>query len=344
MSSYDPFSNNADPFGQKRTVPPRGGGPQRPSLPQGGLMLGLALALFALVGAYSSFYTVDVGYQGVVLRFGKHVGPPSNPGLHFKLPFGIDQVIAVPVELQQTLEFGLRTLNAGVQSNFSRGEEQVREAVMPTGDLNVANVEWVILYKISDPVKYLFAFRDITETLRKVAEATMRTVIGDHSFEEILTGGREQIEVDAKKLLVELNDKYDTGIAIQQLKLRDVNAPPKVRPALSEVEEAKQEAERMKKEALREYNEVIPRARGKAEEMLRSAEGYAIERTNRAQGDAERFIALQREYSAAPRVTRERLYLEAMDEIMSKTEKKVFVDSNASGLLPLLNLSGQGVK
>ena len=143
-------------------------------------------------------------------------------------------------------------------------------------------------------------------------------------------------------VLVEINEKYDTGIAIQQLKLRDVNAPPKVRPALSEVEEAKQEAERMKKEALREYNEVIPRARGKAEEMLRAAEGYAIERTNRAKGDAERFIALQKEYTAAPRVTRERLYLEAMDEIMSKTENKVFVDSKASGLLPLLNLNGQG--
>ena len=343
MSSYDPFSNQNGPFGQKRTVPPKGGGPQRPNLPQGGFLFGVAAGLALLVGVYSAFYTVDVGHQGVVLRFGQHVDT-TNPGLHFKMPFGIDRVISVPVEFQQTLEFGFRTLNAGIQSNFSRGEEQIREAVMPTGDLNVANVEWVSLYKISDPIKYLFSFRDVRETLHKAAEATMRTVIGDHSFEEILTGGREAIEVDAKRLLVEINEKYDTGIAIQQLKLRDVNAPPKVRPALSEVEEAKQEAERMKKEALREYNEVIPRARGKAEEMLRAAEGYAIERTNRAKGDAERFIALQKEYAAAPRVTRERLYLEAMDEIMSKTENKVFVDSKASGLLPLLNLNGQGVK
>ena len=154
----------------------------------------------------------------------------------------------------------------------------------------------------------------------------------------------ERIEVDAKRLLVEINEKYDTGIAIQQLKLRDVNAPPKVRPALSEVEEAKQEAERMKKEALREYNEVILEPVVRPKRCCVQLEGYAIERTNRAKGDAERFIALQKEYAAAPRVTRERLYLEAMDEIMSKTENKVFVDSKASGLLPLLNLNGQGVK
>ena len=160
MSSYDPFSNQNGPFGQKRTVPPKGGGPQRPNLPQGGFLFGAAAGLALLVGVYSAFYTVDVGHQGVVLRFGQHVDT-TNPGLHFKMPFGIDRVISVPVEFQQTLEFGFRTLNAGIQSNFSRGEEQIREAVMPTGDLNVANVEWVILYKISDPIKYLFSFRDV---------------------------------------------------------------------------------------------------------------------------------------------------------------------------------------
>lgn len=304
------------------------------------LIAGL-VALVLLFGAGTSYYQVEPNEIGVVLRFGKHV-ENAQPGPHFKLPFGIDRVEKVPVQRQLKMEFGFRTAQADVRTIYERPRAAADESKMLTGDLNVATVEWIVQYLISDAEKFLFEFRDIDATLRLMAEATMRSVIGDHSIDEVLTVGRTSIESLAKTKLQELNVRYDTGIVIQQLKLQNVNAPETVKQAFREVEEAKQERERAINDAWAEYNREVPAASGRAQQTIESAEGYRVERVNRAQGDAGRFLALQEEYREAPTVTRTRLYLEGLQRVLPKTKKIVIVDSDTKGLLPLLNLSEGG--
>ncbi len=302
--------------------------------------------IFAIVvlllggGIMTSYQEIDRDEVGVLLRFGKHSTPNLRPGLHLVLPFGIDEVYKVPVERQMKMEFGFRTVSAGIESEFSRGRQAIAEAKMVSGLRNVAIVEWIIQYKIDNPEKYLFHFRDIDITLRLMAEASMRAVIGDYTIDELITGGREEIERAARKRLQDLNAVYDTGITIQQLKLQDANVPDKVKPSLREVEEAKQEKSRMINEAETARNAVIPEARGKAKELIAGAEGYAVARINTAEGDAARFKALYTEYRKSPEVTRTRLYLEAMGEILPKVKRKVLIDKNAKSLVPLLNLEG----
>jgi membrane protease subunit HflK len=178
-----------------------------------------------------------------------------------------------------------------------------------------------------------------------MAEATMRSVTGDYSFDDVITDGREEVERRAKELLVDLNKRYDTGIDIQQLKLRDVNASiAEVIDALRDVESAKQERERMKKQAMAAYNKVVPRARGEAMETIERAKAYSIDRVNRAEGEANRFKALHEAYRRAPEVTRTRLYIESMDRVLPKAKRKVVVDSKTKGLLPLLHLNEGGIK
>jgi modulator of FtsH protease HflK len=298
---------------------------------------GVALLLVLL--ASTSYYQVEPDELGVVLRFGKHIGN-TPPGPHFKLPLGIDQVMKVPVERQLKMEFGFRTARGEGRSEYTQEGSAAQEAEMLTGDLNVGIVEWIVQFKVDNPERFLFGFRDVGTTLRLMSEAAMRAVVGDHAIDELITGGREAIEIEAKNKLIELNKLYDTGIVIQQLKLQDANAPSQVRPALREVEEAKQERERSINDAWAEYNKVIPRAKGSAEQSLQAAEGYAIERRNRATGDAERFRALYTEYKKDPEVTRSRLYLEAMAEILPLAKRKVLVDTKARSVLPLLNLDG----
>jgi len=298
---------------------------------------GLFFALLVLVTVGTSYFQIEADSVGVVLRFGEHV-QTQKPGLHFKLPFGIDQVLPVPVDRQLKMEFGFETVRAGIQSEFRRSRQSQAEAEMLTGDLNVGIVEWIVQYRIDSPEKFLFGFRDVDTTLRLMTEAAMRSVVGDHSIDELITSGRESIERDAMTQLRELNTLYDTGIRIVQLKLQDANVPDPVKPALREVEEAKQERERRINEAQADYQKVIPAARGKADEAIAKAKGYAVERVNEALGDANRFKSLHTEYRKAPKVTRTRLYLESMNQILSKVKTKILVDSNASGVLPLLHL------
>ncbi|MEM6558656.1 MAG: FtsH protease activity modulator HflK [Myxococcota bacterium] len=307
---------------------------------QGGQIGWIALAVLVVVGAFTSYYQVEPDEVGVVLRFGKHIGN-SEPGPHFRIPFWIDRVEKVPVQRQLKMEFGFRTTRADIQSQYERPRVAADESKMLTGDLNVAIVEWIVQYRIANPEKFLFRFRDIEATLRLMAEATMRAVIGDHSIDEVLTGGRTSIESLAKQRLQELSERYDTGITIQQLKLQGVDAPEEVRASFREVEEAKQQRERAINDAWAEYNKVVPLARGEAQQSIENAEGYRVQRVNRAEGDASRFNALQAEYQKAPAVTRTRLYLEGLQRVMPKTKQTVIVDSEAKGLLPLLNLSGE---
>ncbi len=294
------------------------------------------LLLLAIVAFFSTYYQIEPEEVGMVTRFGRYVRT-TNPGPHGKLPFGMEKVQKVPVERQLKQEFGFRTKRAGVQTEFGK-DDHTQEAIMLTGDLNVATVEWVVQYKIADPYKYLFNVRAVEETFRLMSEAAMRQIVGDHNVTELLTVGRESIAAAAKDLLDELCKRYETGIVVQQLVLQDVDPPEPVRPSFNEVNQAIQERERAINEAWAEYNQEIPRAGGRAEQSIQAAEGFAIERVNRAMGEAQRYLALQQEYAKAPEVTRTRIYLETMTEVLPLAGKKLVIDDRTRGVLPLLDL------
>jgi membrane protease subunit HflK len=310
--------------------------PRLPQIPVGRLRA-IVLAILVLLLLVSSYYQVEPEQVGVVQRFGAFVRT-SEPGPHLKLPFGIERVTKVPVQRQLKMEFGFRTQRAGVRSEFAEPAEAQAESLMLTGDLNVAVVEWIVQFRIRDPKAYLFNVRNVPETFRYMSEAAVRQVVGDHSVDEVITIGRAQIALAAKEELQRLCDLYGVGIEIQQLVLQDVNPPGPVRPAFNEVNQAIQEKERAINEAWAEYNQAVPRAKGEAEQLVRSAEGYALERENRALGDASRFEALYDEYRRAPEVTRRRMYLETMGELVPRLGRKVIVDEKARGVLPLLQL------
>lgn len=297
----------------------------------------IVIAIAALITAFTTYYQIEPDQVGVLTRFGQYIGD-AEPGPHFKLPFGIDQVRKVPVQRQLKEEFGFVTVKADVETQYRTPDDAKAASVMLTGDLNVATVEWIVQYKIRDPYDYLFKVRDVTSTFRDLSEATMRQVVGDHSVTEVLTIGREEIQIQAKDALQDLCDRYDMGIEVLQLVLQDVNPPEPVRPSFNEVNQAIQERERKINEAWAEYNRVIPEAKGKAEQALEAAEGYRAERVNRAKGEAKRFTALQEEYARSPEVMRTRLYLETLGRVLPRSGQRMFLDADMKGLLPLLPL------
>jgi membrane protease subunit HflK len=306
-----------------------------PSAPKGLFRWGIP-GLIILLFLVSSIYTVGPEELGIVLRLGKYERS-TDPGLHFKLPFRIETVDKVPVQRQLKEEFGFRTVSAGVRSQFSnRGRED--ESNMLTGDLNAAIVEWVVQYRIVDPYKYLFRVRSVTTTFRDMSEAAMRRVVGDRTVNEVLTVGRQEVADLVFQELQEMCDQYETGIKIEQVVLQDVNPPDPVKPSFNEVNEAQQERERLINQAQSEYNKVIPRAKGEAQQTIQQAEGYAVERLNQARGDSARFVAIFNEYRRAPEVTRKRIYLETLNEILPRVSKKIVIDDDLHSVLPLLNL------
>jgi len=302
----------------------------------------IVVAVVILILLAGSVYQIRPEEIGVILRFGKFVRT-TEPGLHVKIPLGIEQLWKVPVQRQLKMEFGFRTVTPGIRTEYRVTSESLREAVMLTGDLNVAVVEWIVQYKVKDAYNYLFKIRDVDSTFRYMNEAVVRKVVGDNSVDEVITVGRARIEAEAREELQNLCNLYEIGIEVNQLKLQDVNPPDPVKPSFNEVNEALQEKERKINEAYAEYNQEIPKAKGEAEQMIRAAEGYAMERVNNAQGDANRFRAIYTEYARAPLVTRKRLYLETIIQILPKISKKIIFDEKQQNILPLLNL-GEEVK
>jgi membrane protease subunit HflK len=308
---------------------------QLPRLP-GGALKGAIVAFVLLIIAVSSFYTVGPEEIGVVLRVGKFVRT-SDPGLHAKLPFGIESVTKVPIQRQLKEEFGFQTVSAGVRSQFSvRGRES--ESNMLTGDLNAAVVEWVVQYRIVDPYQYLFRVRNVRLTFRAMSEAVMREVVGDRTVNEVLTVGRQEIADLVEQDLQGMCDQYEIGIKVDQVVLQDVNPPDPVKPSFNEVNEAQQEKEKLINEAQSAYNKVIPRARGEALQTISEAEGYALSRVNTARGDSALFVAVFNEYRKAPGITKTRIYLETMNRILPQIQRKVIIDQDLRSVLPLLNL------
>ena len=310
-------------------------------LPGGGPrgVLVLVVLLLAGLGAWTAYYTVPSDSVAVVQRFGQyHKDVP--PGLHFKLPLGIDTATIVPVKRQLKQEFGFTTPGATDPYQSPRGGERETklETEMVTGDLNAALVEWVVQYRISDPVKFLFEVREPSETLRYVSESVMREVVGDRTVDEVITIGRQEIETEALAKMQVLASKYVMGISIDQVQLKNINPPQPVQESFNEVNQAQQEKEKLINEARRDYNKVIPLAEGEKDQRIREADGYRLKRINEAEGDAARFSALLAEYHKAPEVTRRRIYIETLQEVLPGIRSKIIIDEQARSILPLLNL------
>lgn len=296
----------------------------------------IVVAVLLVLWGISCFYTIQPGEVGVVQRFGKFVRI-TEPGLNMKLPAGIETLTKVRVQYVYTEEFGTRTIQAGVDTEYSPSSEYLNESLMLTGDLNCAVVPWIVQFRLSDPYKFLFKVRDVKKTLRDISEAVMRQVVGDRSINEVITE-RLEIATAVKTELQKAVNDADTGITIVNVELKRATVPDPVQPSFNEVNQSLQEKERMIYEAREAYNKVIPEASGEAQRMLREAEGYALERINQAKGDAARFLSLWAEYANAKDVTRRRLYLEAMQDVLPKLGKTYVIDPEQGGVLPLFNL------
>lgn len=290
---------------------------------------------------FSSFVTIPADSVGVATRFGRFTDI-LQPGLRFKLPFGIDGVDKVPVQRQLKLEFGFVSPNR--TNPFQAGTEPQAEQSMVTGDLNMAMVEWVVQYRVDDAKLYLFHARDPALILRDASESAMREVIGDRTVDEVITIGRQDIEHAALLHLQELAKKYGLGMSVLLVQLKNVHPPQPVQASFNEVNQAQQEKQQSINVANGEYNRAVPRARGEAARKISEAQGYATKRTNEARGDAERFSAVLAEYLKAPDVTRQRLYHETMKEVLPRLERKVILDEKAHQILPMLQLGPEPPK
>ncbi|MBW2489873.1 MAG: FtsH protease activity modulator HflK [Deltaproteobacteria bacterium] len=303
----------------------------------GGPIIILLVALIFL--GTSTFYTVAVDEVGVVQRFGKYVRT-SQPGLNFKLPSGIEKVTKVKVRRVYKEEFGFRSLRSDTRSRTFAGGENTNVALMLTGDLNVALVPWIVQYRIKDPYNFLFKVHDVRRLLIDMSEAAMRLVVGDRSINEVISK-REEIAIEAREVLQVEMDNAESGINIVTIEMKKTNVPGPVQPSFNEVNQATQEKEKMIYQAKEDYNKAIPAARGEAERTIKAAEGYALDRVNRAKGDAARFKAFYAEYAKAKDVTKRRLYLETLKDLLPKIGDKYIIDSDQKNVLPLLNMGKQ---
>ncbi len=277
------------------------------------LVVGLPI-LVIVVGLFTAYYTVEPEGQAVVKRFGKVVGI-HGPGLHFKLPFGIDRATFVPTQRVLKEEFGFRTLMPGQHTTYDTRDYSV-ESLMLTGDLNVIDVEWVVQYRISDPDRWLHSLRNQVETIRVIAESVMRRIVGNRLGSDVLTVSRVEIASLAQQEMQQILNLYDMGVDIIAIELQDVTPPADVKPSFDDVNKARAQQQKLINEAEREQNERIPLAKGEAQRMIDEADGYKFERINRATGEATRFKAIHEQYRHAPQVTRQRMYIEAIDQVL----------------------------
>lgn len=303
--------------------------------PVGGIG-GIVVLALAVILLWSSWYTVQPDETAIVQRFGKVVRT-AGPGLHFKIPYGIETVRLVPTARVLKEEFGFRSEVPGRRTRYSPRQFD-DESLMLSGDLNVIDVEWIVQYRIAEPEKFLFRVREPIDTIRDVSEAVMRRVVGNRLGSDVLTVGRAAIATEVKDEMQKILDEYQTGIRLVTVELQNVTPPDPVKPAFNEVNEARQDRERRINEAQEQANKEIPKARGEAARTIAEAEGYGLERVNRAKGEANRFQAILAEYKKAPEVTRKRLYLEALTVILPEAKSLYIVDAEQKALIPWLSL------
>lgn len=327
-----------------------GGSPESGSEPRSGRTGGqdanptriasvVGIIVLALL-AFSSFYTIRPGENGVVLRLGKYV-KTTGSGLNMKIPL-LDVVHKVDVETVRKEEFGFRTRLPGDRTQYQK-QGYTAESLMLTSDRNVMDVEWIVQYKVEDPADFLFRIRDVSQSVRDVSEMTIRRLVGNMDFDTVLDSRALLADAMARELQETLS-RYRSGVRIITVQLQDVNPPEPVKPAFNEVNEADQDMKRLVNEAEEAYNREVPKARGDARKMLEEAHGYASERVNLAQGEAGRFVALLDEYQRSSEVTRRRLYLETMQKVLPQVNEVVVIDEDQKSLLPLLNLGAAGKK
>lgn len=304
----------------------------------------IVVGALALIFLSSTWFTVQPEETGIVQRFGA-VARTVGPGLHFKFPDGIEKVRLVPTArvLKEEFGFGTTAAGGGGRTQYAPDKKAFKEvSLMLTGDLNVIDVQWIVQYRIEDPVRYLFRVRESRQTIRDVAEAVTRRVVGNRLGSDVLTVGRVAVSTEVKVEMQKILSEYETGVRLVTVELQDVTPPDTVKPAFNEVNEARQDRERTINQAQEQANREIPKARGEATRTITEAEGYAVERVNRANGEATRFRTVLGEYQRAPEVTRRRLYLEAMASILPEASALYIVDSDQKALLPWLRLeSGQ---
>lgn len=298
----------------------------------------ILLAVVAGIVLFQSFFTVNTEEVGIVTRFGKYI-KEEQPGLKFKIPF-VDKVQFVPIQRQLKQEFGYRTNNNPGPANRNIGYSD--ESLMLTGDLNLSDIEWVVQYRIDNPYDFLFKIRNAETTLRDISEAAMRQVVGDRTVNEVLTVGRADVATRVEEIVQALSNEYQMGIKIEQIVLQDANPPEPVKPSFNGVNEAQQRRETLINQARADYNRIIPRATGEAQETIQQAEGYALDRVNRAEGEVSRFNDLYNEYIKAPEVTKTRIFLETMEEIIPKLGNKIITDENGNNVIPLLQMQMDG--
>ena len=301
-----------------------------------GGMFVIVMVILAIILASSSIFTIETGSVGVIQRFGKFKRT-APPGLNFKLPFGIEKVTKVSQEKIEKEEFGFRSDRSDRSQRLESDAEVTNASLMLTGGLNVAQVPWIVQYRVKNPYDYLFKVKDVRGLLRDLSEASMRLVVGDRSINEVISK-RSEIADEAKQILQQELDKAETGLLVVNVELKRTNVPGPVQPSFNEVNQAVQEKEKLIYQAKEDYNKAIPAARGEADRTIKAAEGYALDRINRAKGDAVRFEAQYAEYAKAKDVTKRRLYLESLKKLLPRLGPKYIVDSNQKNMLPLLNL------
>lgn len=302
-----------------------------------GPIWGVALVVLLILLVFNCFFTVQPQETAVVQRFGRFLRT-ADAGWHFKAPFGIDTVRKVVTGRVLQREYGYRTLRPDVRSRFQeKGFEE--EATMLSGDLNVVNLHWAVQYKIDNPQDYLFRVHDVDGTLDDISESVVRRIVGNRYADEVLTIGRASIADMTRDEIQRIMDVYRTGLKIVTVKLQNVNPPDQVKAAFNEVNEARQEKERMINEAQQAYNQKIPKAMGEARQAVTQAEGYALETVNRGQGEVSRFLTILEEYEKAPDITRRRMYLDAFGDFVGRIDRMVVLDETQKQVLPLLDLA-----
>jgi membrane protease subunit HflK len=324
-------------------APPGEEGGQAPGvLPPSGLFGGLSKVLVVILVivliqvAYSSFYTIKPGERGVVLRFGKY-SRTAPPGLNFKIPL-VDTVTKVDIETVRKEEFGFRTKVPARQTVYQK-EGFDSESLMLTADKNVIDVEWIVQYKVRDPFNFLFKVQDVRQALRDVTETVVRRVVGNMDFDYVLSN-REILAGSSADELQTVLDSYEAGVDIVTVQLQDVNPPEAVKPAFNEVNEADQDMKRLVNEAEEAYNKVIPKASGDAKKIVEQARGYSVQRVNESKGETARFLAIMKEYQAAKDVTRQRMYLETLQQVLPSVKNIYVIDKEQRSILPFLDISG----
>ena len=298
------------------------------------------VVLLILLGLRGLIYSIGPDEVGVIQRFGKFIGL-SSPGLHAKIPFGVDRATPIKVEKVFKEEFGFKTIEPGVRTRYASGDYR-DQSLMLTGDLNILDVRWIVQFKIKDPVKLLFATRSPEDNIHDISEVVMRRFVGNYSVDEVLTTKREEIDDLAQQEIQRILDIYNVGVHVITVKLLDVNPPETVKSAFNEVNEAKQEKEKMINQAWEAYNKVVPKARGTAEKTIREAEGYALDKINRAKGESERFLTTLGEYKKSPEITKKRIYLETLADVLPRAREKYIIDSKQTSILPLLDINKKG--